>query len=128
MPHFASQNSLHTSSTKAVEDAINKIPTQKLILMDNNNLTIKGNPIEIFQDFENDIYNALSSGLEQIRKYQKLILVYPEKTVYPYPRRILLGFRKFCVEFDIPYEVISEVYEEIVLRGDLFRPLRSQIW
>jgi DNA-binding transcriptional regulator YhcF (GntR family) len=121
MSHFTSANSRHTSSTKAVEDAINKIPTQKLILMDNNNLKVKGSPIEIFQDFEEDIYDALRAGSEQIRKYNKLILVYPEKTIYPYPRRILHGFRKFCVEFDIPYEVISEVYEEIVLmRGDLF--------
>jgi hypothetical protein len=89
--------------------------------MDNNNLKVKGSPIEIFQDFEEDIYDALRAGSEQIRKYNKLILVYPEKTIYPYPRRILHGFRKFCVEFDIPYEVISEVYEEIVLmRGDLF--------
>lgn len=121
MSHFSAEHSRHASSTKAVEAAIDKIPTQKLILLDNNNLQIKGNPIEIYQDFENDIYHALISGLERIRKYEKLILVYPEKTVYPYPRRILHGFRKFCVEFEIPYEVISEVYEEIVLmRGDLF--------
>ena len=36
--------------------------------------------------------------LSKIKKYKKIILVYPEKAVYPYPRRILHGFRKFCVE------------------------------
>jgi hypothetical protein len=43
-----------------VEDAINKIPTQKLNLMDNNNLTMEI-PSRFFIDFENDIYNALGS-------------------------------------------------------------------
>ncbi len=121
MSHFTSEHGRHSSATPAVEAAINKIPTSKLVLLDNNNLRVNGEPIEIYQDFEYDIYNALISGFERIKKYKKLILVYPENTVYPYPRRILHGFRKFCVAFDIPHEVISEIYDEIVLiRGDLF--------
>ncbi|MCK0188979.1 GntR family transcriptional regulator [Arenibacter sp. F20364] len=121
MPHFKTDDLKHVSYTEEAVKAINSIPKDKLIVMDNNNLQIEGNIIEIYQDFENDIYNALKEGLSKISKYAKLILVYPENSVYPYPRRILHGFRKFCVEFRIDFEIINEVYDDIILKkGDLF--------
>jgi DNA-binding LacI/PurR family transcriptional regulator len=89
--------------------------------MDNNNLEIEGNIVEIYQDFENDIYNALKEGLPKISRYGKLILVYPEKAVYPYPRRILHGFRKFCAKHKLDFEILDEIFDDIILKkGDLF--------
>lgn len=121
MPHFKTDILKHTSYTNKVIEAINKIPKNKLALIDNNKLDIKGSFVEIYQDFENDIYNALKEGLPKISKYEKIILAYPENTIYPYPRRILHGFKKFCVEFKLEFEVLDEVYEDIILkRGDLF--------
>ncbi|MEG3658420.1 GntR family transcriptional regulator [Arenibacter palladensis] len=121
MPHFKTEDLKHLSYTKEAIKAINMIPKNKLVLMDNNNLEIEGDFIEIYQDFENDIYNALKEGLPKISRYGKLILVYPENAVYPYPRRILHGFRKFCVEHKIDFEVLDEIFDDIILRkGDLF--------
>ncbi|RAJ15951.1 GntR family transcriptional regulator [Arenibacter echinorum] len=121
MPHFKTDDLKHISYTDEAIKAINMIPKNKLVLMDNNNLDIKGDFIEIYQDFENDIYNALKEGLTKISRYGKMILVYPENAVYPYPRRILHGFRKFCVEHKIDFEVIDEIYDDIILKkGDLF--------
>jgi DNA-binding LacI/PurR family transcriptional regulator len=89
--------------------------------MDNIKLGMDGEVIKIYQDFENDIYNALKEGLSKIKKYKRLILVYPEKAVYPYPRRILHGFRKFCTEHHVNFEILNEVYDDMVLKkGDLF--------
>src|SRR5690606_40972020 len=48
----------------------------------------------VYQDFRMDIYEALSEAIECLRSYQKLILVYPRKAVYPYPTRIRTGDRK----------------------------------
>jgi DNA-binding transcriptional regulator YhcF (GntR family) len=119
--HFKTENLKHSSYTDAVLNAINKIPKEKLIIMDNIKLGINNDVIKVYQDFENDIYNALKEGLEKIQKYTRIILVYPEKAVYPYPRRILHGFKKFCTEFEINYEILDEVYDDIVLKkGDLF--------
>ncbi|MBU2904148.1 MULTISPECIES: GntR family transcriptional regulator [Arenibacter] len=121
MPHFKTDDLKHISSTDEAIKAINMIPKNKLVLMDNNKLEIEGDFIEIYQDFENDIYNALKEGLPKISRYGKLILVYPENAVYPYPRRILHGFRKFCVEHKIDFEVLDEIFDDIILRkGDLF--------
>ena len=121
MPHFKTDDLKHISYTDEAIKAINMIPKNKLVLMDNNNLDITGDFIEIYQDFENDIYNALKEGLTKISRYGKIILVYPENAVYPYPRRIMHGFRKFCVEHKIDFEVIDEIYDDIILKkGDLF--------
>lgn len=121
MPHFKTENLRHVSYTDEVVKAMKKIPKDKLIIMDNIKLGMDGEIVEIYQDFENDIYNALKQGLSKIRTYEKLFLVYPERAVYPYPRRILHGFKKFCLEHSINFEVINEVYDDIILKKqDLF--------
>ena len=121
MPHFKTDDLKHISFTEPVVNAIKKIPNQKLVILDNIKLNMGGEIVEIYQDFENDIYNALKKGLAKISTYQKLILIYPDKAVYPFPRRILHGFRKFCVEFKLNFEILSEVYDEMILKkGDLF--------
>ncbi len=121
MPHFKTDTLKHISHTDEAVKAINRIAKEKLIVMDNNTLHVGNDVVEIYQDFENDIYNALKEGLSKIVKYNRLILVYPEQSVYPYPKRILFGFRKFCIEHVLDFEVIEEVYDDIILkRGDLF--------
>lgn len=120
MPHFKSENLEHISSTEKVLKAINRIPKDRLVVVDNE-LGFSGNIIKVYQDFENDIYNALLQGLDKIKNYEKLILVYPFTSVYPYPKRILHGFKRFCLEQSLEFEIIDEVFDEIILRrGDLF--------
>ncbi|MNQ51621.1 Mannosyl-D-glycerate transport/metabolism system repressor MngR [compost metagenome] len=119
--HFKTDELKHLSFTDDVVNAIKKIPQEKLVVLDNIKLGTGDDVIKIYQDFENDIYNALKEGLSKVTKYKRLILVYPDKAVYPYPRRILHGFRKFCVEHEINFEILSEVYDDMILKkGDLF--------
>lgn len=121
MPHFKTENLKHISYTDEVASAIKSLPKEKLVIMDNIKLGMDGEIVEVYQDFENDIYNALTEGLSKITKYKKLILVYPENAVYPYPRRILIGFRKFCVENSLNFEILNQVYPDMILKkGDLF--------
>ena len=90
-------------------------------MLDNHNDKIDGKIVEIYQDYENDIYESLIEGHKKIVKYEKLVLVYPNKSVYPYPKRIVHGFRKFCIEKSLDFEIIDEIYEDIILKkGDLF--------
>lgn len=121
MPHFRTESLKHASFTDKVTAAVNKIPKDKLVIMDNSIPEVEGAFIEIYQDFENDIYNALQEGLAKIMKYQKLILTYPKSSIYPYPKRILHGFRKFCIEHALDFEILDEIYDDLILkRGDLF--------
>jgi DNA-binding transcriptional regulator YhcF (GntR family) len=121
MPHFKTEDLKHESFSEKVLKAVNNIPKEKLILLDNSKPIFSRHTTEIYQDFENDIYMALNEGIEKIRKYKKLMLIYPQKSVYPYPRRILHGFRKFCVEHKLDFEVFDRIYDDMIIKkGDLF--------
>ncbi len=121
MPHFKTDSLKHISYTEEVVKAIKNLPKEKLVIMDNIKLGMDGEIVEVYQDFENDIYEALNEGLDKIAKYKKLILIYPENAVYPYPRRILLGFKKFCIENSLNFEIHNHVYADMILKeGDLF--------
>ncbi len=121
MPHFSSEDSKkHISSTNEVIKAIKKIPKEKLLILDNK-VDLGEGIIQIYQDFENDIYHALKKGIDKILAYKKLIFIYPENVVHPYPKKTLHGFRKFCVEYVLDFEILNGIYEDtIIKKGDLF--------
>lgn len=121
MLHFKSDDFKHISVPDQVLHTIKKIPKNKLILLDNFKDKIDGKIIKIYQDFENDLYQSLLKGHEKISKYCKLVLVYPKKSVYPYPQRIVHGFRKYCIEKSLGFEIIDEIYNDMILnKGELF--------
>ncbi|PWG06938.1 GntR family transcriptional regulator [Polaribacter aquimarinus] len=127
MPHFKADDLNHITLPEKVMKAIKLIPKDKLIILDNVKPSFSNSVAQIYQDFENDIYNALNEGLEKIKKYKKIILVYPNKSVYPYPKRILHGFRKFCIEHKLDFEIIDKIYEDMILKkGDLFITIEEQ--
>lgn len=121
MPHFKNEIGEHISFTDKAIDTLREIEKDKLVILDNTKPELSDALGVIYQDFENDIYNALEEGIQKIKNYNKIILVYPKNTVYPFPKRILHGFKKFCFNYRLDYEVIEEIYDDIVLKkGDLF--------
>lgn len=115
VPHFRTENLSYTSFTSKVSEVINEIPKESLVLLDSCSHEIEGDFIEVFQDFENDIFSALEKGKEKIDKYNKLTLVYPKTSFYPYPREILNGFRKYCANYNFDFEIIEETSSEFVI-------------
>ena len=115
MPHFKNEQLEHLSFNDEIEKEIRKIPPEKLVLLDNNKLHVKDCFSSIIQDFENDIFHALEKAKAKLTKYSKLVLVYPKRSVYPYPNRILRGFKKFCGFNDLDNEVIEKIYDEMPL-------------
>ncbi len=121
MPHFKNNNQKHITFTEAAINEVNKIPAEKLVIIDNIKFFENENIMSVYQDFENDICEALQDGFDIIKKYKKLFLIYPEKSFYPYPKRILNGFRKFCSINKLDFDIIDHIYDDIILKdGDLF--------
>jgi len=117
MPHFKGEDLNHLSSTHNVMKVLEKIPMDKLIILDNAKIELEGDYGSLYQDFENDIYYALKEGLTQLEKYDKLILVYPSKSIFPYPKRILYGFKRFCGEHGFDFEILDQIYEHMELQS-----------
>lgn len=109
MPHF-------TEKSKLDFDIINyfeTIPKEKLLFMDKYLPELENSFPCIYQDFELDIFEALSEGLSKLINYNKLVLIFPENANYPYPPEIKKGFRDFCIKNFCDYEIIPEVPEKI---------------
>ena len=115
MPHFKDENLKHQNINASVLEALQKIPADKLIIIDNYLTGLPDNVASIYQDFRMDIYDALAEGHARLKRYQKLILAFPRKTHYPFPVEILTGFKEFCKNFGYDYEIIDQVYPDMEL-------------
>lgn len=121
MPHFKDEQQNHVNATSATLSALQKVPREKLIFLDNLMPGLEGDFSAIYQDFKMDIYEALTEAKERLKHYGKLILVYPRKLLYPYPVEIVHGFRMFCNEYSFDFEVLDEIYPDMELHsGDAY--------
>lgn len=121
MPHFKDENLNHINVDEEVQDALRKIPEDKLLIIDNNLPELNRNVASIYQDFRMDIYDALLEAKDRLERYQKLILVFPRKTVYPFPNAIVKGFKEYCTNFNFDFEVLDQVYQDMdLLPNDLY--------
>jgi DNA-binding transcriptional regulator YhcF (GntR family) len=100
MPHFY-------ENAEEAYAMIRRIPTDKLLILDKDLSNLNTPYAAVYQDFRNDIGDALQTGLPLLKKYKKLILVFPK--LISYPEEIVVGFRNFCMAFDLKYAIIPEV-------------------
>jgi DNA-binding transcriptional regulator YhcF (GntR family) len=113
-PHFFDVN----SHPETAYDLIKKIPKDKLLIMDR---AVKGHENEfpgIYQDFAKDIFEALESGVLLLRKYARLILVFPRGDHYPV--EIMDGFKRFCFFHDFQNLIVDGIDDEPLYEGDSF--------
>lgn len=110
MPHLKEE----TTSVKA---AINKIRKDKLVLVNKDLEDIDGDYACVYEDFENDIFEGLHTGLDEIKKYSKLYLVFPTSNYYC--KGIIKGFIKFCGNNDFEWQIIDSTKIDIH-PGELF--------
>ena len=106
MPHFY-------DDADEIYTIIKKIPSEQLILLDKDLPYTYSKYAAVYQDFKNDIYNALESGLHLINKYNKLIMVFPK--IIPYPKEIITGFRSFCNSYNFAYQIVNEIEPTTVI-------------
>ena len=112
IPHF-------TDISDDTYELINKIPKERLVLLDKNLDNIHGDYISVYQDFQNDIYEALNQGIDLLEKYKKLVFILPED---PGKKglNIQSGFRKFCGVNKFENEIIENEDFTEVYKGDVY--------
>ncbi|MCR8668972.1 GntR family transcriptional regulator [Aestuariibaculum sp. M13] len=121
MPHFNTSSDERQNFSETVLKLIKSISSDRLIILDNNDLKLGNQCIEIFQDFERDTFEGLNNAYFKIKKYQELILVTPKRFNYSYIDKITNACKKFCNYHEFGFKVLNEVsHNTIVGKENLF--------
>lgn len=88
---------------KKIVDIFKLIPKDKLVLVNKDVQFLDYKYPVIYEDFENDICEALLPALNEIRTYNRVVLVYP---LDPKSNsEIISGFERFCKTYQLPHEI-----------------------
>jgi len=117
MPHFRNSKKNHVNYTNRVLKAIETIPKDRLLILDNSSAEITGNFTAIYQDFKQDIIHALTEAFEKLKLYKKIILVFQTQASFPYPIGLLHGFKEFCRDHALEFDIIEEVTNDLDFRS-----------
>ncbi len=117
IPHFL-------SSAHKAREIINDLPKNKLLILDKLVDGIEGRYPAVYQNFEQNIFDALQELEERILKYDKVNLVFPYDTYQP--RDIIWGFQRFCVNVGIRHEVISDINSHDLKRREVYITLMEE--
>jgi DNA-binding transcriptional regulator YhcF (GntR family) len=99
-------------------EIINTIPKDKLLLLDKILPSVSGEYAAAYENFENDIYNALSEAAELLSKYHTIKIIFPAQSYYP--PEILKGLKNFCQDFAFTHKVINNISEELIKEGEVY--------
>jgi DNA-binding transcriptional regulator YhcF (GntR family) len=110
MPHF----------NRDVSEILRKIPENKLLIIDKEVPRLKGNYACVCQNFKDDIYYALMSGTDRIKKYQKINFVKSTSKFQFIPDGSVLGFQQFAGETGFNAAIVSNIREYEVKPGEIY--------
>jgi len=110
MPHF----------NEDVSKILSKIPEKKLIILDKSVPALTGKYAAVYQDFEADIYHGLTSQVNTIRKYRRFVFSCSESAFQFIPEGCIKGFKRFCDEVKIPFEIVRKLDLSNVQPGSIY--------
>ncbi|WP_020529013.1 winged helix-turn-helix domain-containing protein [Flexithrix dorotheae] len=118
MPHF-------DESEERIQNLLKKIPKEKLILLDKKIENFDGANGCVYQDFQNDIYDALGKAMDLLKKYEHFYLIFPEEENEYYCEEISWGFRNFCLHKKLNFKILHDLPEGEISKGDVFVLIRE---
>ena len=101
------------------DDTINivsKLPKDKVYILDRMKDDLFGYPV-VYQDFEKDVYEALVNGTDLLKKYNKLIMIFPGGKE---PEGRMIGFQRFCKEYGYSSEIIRNIENKTIRGGEAY--------
>ena len=110
LPHFRNENA-------DIIKVIRKIPKEKVLIVDRFLDELKEYPV-VYQEYDKDIQTALTCGLDLLRKYTRLNLVFPQSEYYP--PYIMRGFRIFCQVNGFENTVIDQIENTEIRKGEAY--------
>jgi len=114
MPHF-----FYYAKPEEYMKAIQLIPDHQLVLMDKDLPQLKKKCLRIFQDFKEDIYEALVSVNDLILgKYKQIIVIFPADCHHPV--EVNMGVMTYCTERGLKYALIDAIEQESLVEDTIY--------
>ena len=95
---------------------IKTLPVNEVYILDQTNNELKSYPA-VYQNFVQDINDALVKGKTRLNKYKKMIIIFPG---FREPIGMKEGFINFCTDNSIEYEVITEFSNRTIKAGEVY--------
>lgn len=104
-------------SDKTLE-VLKTVPQDKLLLIDKNVEGLPGNHKVVCENFEDDIYRTLKSGIDRLVRYRRIFLIFPDGN-HHVPDS-MTGFKRFCTEYHYDYCITNAFSADCVKPGNLY--------
>lgn len=104
------------ANLKGTENVIDRLPNDKVYILDQMHKELIKYP-SVHQNFKKDIYEGLQSALNRIKTYDKAVLIFNEDRQ---PNGFLDGFNLFCSHYKIKNEIIPNLNNRKIVKGELY--------
>ncbi|MDR0422068.1 MAG: GntR family transcriptional regulator [Proteiniphilum sp.] len=98
-------------------EVLTKIDKKKLLFLDFGKFDKNGYSY-ICQDFDTALYNALETIKSRLKKYRKLLFIFNKH--HKHPQSSKEYFSKFCIDNNLPFGIIDEITEKMVISKKIF--------
>jgi len=99
---------------------LEEVPEDRLILTDRYPNYLKDSYSAVYQKFDEDVFNALTTCGSRIKKYNSFTLVFCD-TITEVPGELKDGFELFCLQNGVSYQISCGISEnENINKGDSF--------
>lgn len=102
-----------------------KLNPERLLVLDRSYLLVldrekqyAGSYSYIGQNFNTALYTCLQTGLSLIKKYKRIVLVFPLPSTHP--KEIMDGFSRFCEENKIDHKIIHNLVREKIRKKTVY--------
>ncbi len=103
-----------------IADYLKYIPEERLCLTDRYPGYLKNGYSAVYQKFDDDVYQSLTSVRPLIKKYTSLTLVFCD-TITEVPIELKEGFERYCRQNGVNYQISCGIAsDEIISKGDSF--------
>ena len=101
-----------------VKSIIEILPSNKVFILDQGRKQYQSTYSFVCQDFERDIYRILKKNNKLVDKYSRMVLVIRnQKSHY---RDIARGFRDYCRQHPVSFDVVHDIKIFEIKKGDAF--------
>jgi len=99
----------------------------RVIILDQLPDDLQGHFPAIYQNFENDTFNALMSGKDLLSRYKTIVMVHPGGKE---PEGQYLGFQKYCIQTGTHHELIHDLSGRDIQKGEAYIVIgdRDLVW